>query len=203
MAAAAANDCYRPPVDAQLRYTVQWFHEWSEMQRGDFLPVLAQKLAPGSYINGLLSGVETLSCNEGRPPSLFQCRVKLFREWFETWSQAERDQLLGHIKSMDPSFYDKIQEELQALSGKATNGPTAARAQENGVDAPASPGGNREPSDEVSVAQEAVSEPVQELEPEAELEPEPKPELEAVEVDAVTSAAPVDVNAEDDASVSS
>lgn len=118
-----ANECYRPPTDAQLRYTVQWFHEWSEMQRGDFLPILAQKLAPGSYINGLLSGVETLSCNEGRPPSLFQCRVKLFREWFETWSQAERDQLLGHIKSMDPNFFNKVQEELETLSSKAGNGP--------------------------------------------------------------------------------
>lgn len=112
-----ANECYRPPVDAQLRYTVQWFHEWSEMQRGDFLPVLAQKLAPGSYVNGLLAGVETLSCNEnGRPPSLFQCRVKLFRDWFETWSPAEREQLLGHIKSMDPAFHTKIQEELEALA---------------------------------------------------------------------------------------
>lgn len=112
-----ANECYRPPVDAQLRYTVQWFHEWSEMQRGDFLPILAQKLAPGSYVNGLLSGVESLSCNEnGRPPSLFQCRVKLFRDWFETWSPAEREQLLGHIKSMDPAFHTKILEELEALS---------------------------------------------------------------------------------------
>lgn len=112
-----ANECYRPPIDAQLRYTVQWFHEWSEMQRGDFLPILAQKLAPGSYVNGLLSGVESLSCNEnGRPPSLFQCRVKLFRDWFETWSPAEREQLLGHIKSMDPAFHTKIQEELESLS---------------------------------------------------------------------------------------
>lgn len=117
-----ANECYRPPIDAQVRYTVQWFHEWSEMQRCDFLPILAQKLAPGNYVNGLLSGVEALSCNEGRPPSLFQCRVKLFREWFETWSQAERDQLLTHIKSMDPAFHTKIQEELQALSSKPTNG---------------------------------------------------------------------------------
>ncbi|KAK3912650.1 hypothetical protein KUF71_022238 [Frankliniella fusca] len=130
-----ANECYRPPTDAQLRYMVQWFHEWSEMQRGDFLPVLAQKLAPGTYVNGLLSGVETLSCNEGRPPSLFQCRVKLFREWFETWSQAERDQLLGHIKSMDPAFYNKVQEELETLSNKAGNGPVAALEKEEDVPA--------------------------------------------------------------------
>ena len=93
------------------------------MQRGDFLPILAQKLAPGNYVNGLVSGVETLSCNEGRPPSLFQCRVKLFKEWFESWSQAERDQLLNHIKSMDPGFHSKIQEELQSLTSKSANGP--------------------------------------------------------------------------------
>lgn len=126
-----ANECYRPPVDAQLRYTVQWFHEWSEMQRGDFLPILAQRLAPGSYVNGLLSGVDGLSCNEGRPPSLFQCRVKLFRDWFETWGQAERDQLLSHIKSMDPGFYTKMQEELDILSN---HGSSTAEVKTNGIE---------------------------------------------------------------------
>lgn len=141
-----ANECYRPPVDAQLRYTVQWFHEWSEMQRGDFLPILAQKLAPGSYVNGVLSGLDALSCNQGRPPSLFQCRVKLFRDWFESWGQAERDQLLGHIKSMDPGFHNKIQEELQSLSG---HGPAEDK------NAPASPQQNDQDPEEESAQDEA------------------------------------------------
>jgi len=112
-----ANDCYRPSVDAQLRYTVQWFHEWSEMQRDDFLPILTQKFAPASYVNGLISGMDSLGCGQGRPPSLFQCRVKLFREWVDGWSQAEREQLLSHIKSMDPAFHARVQEELGAPNG--------------------------------------------------------------------------------------
>ncbi|XP_034239172.1 uncharacterized protein C14orf119 homolog [Thrips palmi] len=161
-----ANECYRPPVDAQLRYTVQWFHEWSEMQRGDFLPVLAQKLAPGSYVNGLLAGVETLSCNEnGRPPSLFQCRVKLFRDWFETWSPAEREQLLGHIKSMDPAFHTKIQEELEALATGCR--PKPERDQDADEDAPVLGGVNHNHQaavQPVEVEAEAEAEAVEEIE---------------------------------------
>jgi hypothetical protein len=36
--------------------------------------------ASTGYVNGLVYGVEGLGCRDDRPPSLFQCRIKLFRE---------------------------------------------------------------------------------------------------------------------------
>jgi hypothetical protein len=112
-----SNAGYRPPVQAQVQYVVEWFNEWSEMQRGDFLPVLAQQFVPSSYVNGLVSGVEELGCRDDRPPSLFQCRIKLFREWSETWGAFEREQLLNQIKAVDAAFVSKFEEEVHSVSG--------------------------------------------------------------------------------------
>ncbi|XP_015584790.1 uncharacterized protein C14orf119 homolog [Cephus cinctus] len=99
---------------AQIRYVVQWFQEWSEMQRGDFLSVLLERCSPTGLVNGLVSGMESLGCKEdsNRPPSLFQCRVKLFQEWSQNWSQQEKDALLSSIKNMDPKFGEKYEQRL-------------------------------------------------------------------------------------------
>uniref|UniRef100_A0A1B6DWX9 Uncharacterized protein n=1 Tax=Clastoptera arizonana TaxID=38151 RepID=A0A1B6DWX9_9HEMI len=110
----ASSNGYVPSTQAQLGYIGQWFHEWSEMQRNDFLPILAQKFGTKGYVNGLLPGLEALNSFEDRPPSLFQCRIKLFREWSDNWSQVEKEQLLSRIKSMDPDFLQKYEKELMS-----------------------------------------------------------------------------------------
>jgi len=105
---------YVPTFQAQLRYLAQWFQEFSEMQRGDFLPVLVQRFGNKAYVNGLLPGMENVSTLEDRPPSLFQCRIKLFNDWTETWSQLEKEQLLTIIKAIDPQFSERFEKEVGA-----------------------------------------------------------------------------------------
>lgn len=58
--------------EAQLRYLLQWFEEFSELQREDFLPVLSA--ASGGKADQLAATLAGLSC-EDKPVSLFQCRV--------------------------------------------------------------------------------------------------------------------------------
>ena len=103
--------------EAQLRYIVEWFQEWSEMQRNDFLDVLLEQCGPPGLVNGLVSRMENLGYTEGseRPPSLFQCRVKLFREWSNNWSQQEKESVLASIKYTDSAFAEKYEEKLSAL----------------------------------------------------------------------------------------
>lgn len=98
----------------QLRYVVEWFQEWSEMQRADFLEILAERCGQPSSVNGLASLVDSMSCKEesNRPPSLFQCRVKLFHEWSQNWSQQEKDGLVSSIKNIDPKFAEKYDQRL-------------------------------------------------------------------------------------------
>lgn len=65
-------------IEAELRYINQWFTEWSELQRDDFLPIITEYLlqngSNGIYMNGIVSGLTSTTCDE-KPMSLFQCRV--------------------------------------------------------------------------------------------------------------------------------
>ena len=65
----------------QVRYLSEWFNTWSELQRDDFLPVLAQALAPAANLNGLIGGVTSMNVT-GRPPSLFDCQVRKCGSYF-------------------------------------------------------------------------------------------------------------------------
>lgn len=103
--------------EAKLRYVIEWFQEWSEMQRNDFLDILIEECEP-SLVHGLISKMENLGSDEEPVydrPSLFRCRVKLFREWSYKWSRQEKDFLLLSIKSADAAFAQKYDEKLLTL----------------------------------------------------------------------------------------
>jgi hypothetical protein len=112
MVVANANgSAYTPTVVAQVRYMLQWFGEWSEMERGDFLPVLVHGFGTnGGAANGLPAIMETLCKEEGRPLSLFKCRIKLFTEWVQTWSDDDKDSFLSGIRSMDTDFAERYEQ---------------------------------------------------------------------------------------------
>ncbi|CAH1979701.1 unnamed protein product [Acanthoscelides obtectus] len=61
-------------AEAQVRYLVQWFQEWSELQRSDFLPIMAEKYANRAYVNGIINSIANVECRE-KPMSLFECRI--------------------------------------------------------------------------------------------------------------------------------
>lgn len=62
--------------NAQLRYLVQWFGEWSELQRSDFLSILAENYAHKAYVNGIVNSISNMNCRD-KPMSLFECRVSI------------------------------------------------------------------------------------------------------------------------------
>ncbi|XP_012286917.1 uncharacterized protein C14orf119 homolog [Orussus abietinus] len=101
---------------AQMQYVIQWFQEWSEMQRGDFLDIVMDHWSNHlGLVDGLTPGIERLTCKDESirsHRSLFQCRVKLFREWSENWTQQEKDTLLSTIKAEDPKFAEKYEQRL-------------------------------------------------------------------------------------------
>lgn len=100
--------------EVQIQYVIKWFQEFSEMQREDFLNVLLES-HNSTGVNGLVTGLDDLNCAEDsnkKPPSLFQCRVKLFREWSQNWSQPEKDSVVASIKNLDPKFGEQYEERL-------------------------------------------------------------------------------------------
>ncbi|KAF5289859.1 hypothetical protein FQR65_LT01993 [Abscondita terminalis] len=98
--------------EAQIRYLIQWFNEWSELQRSDFLPILAEKFSNKIYVNGIVNHMSAVNCQD-KPMSLFECRIKLFKEWFVHWSPEQRENFLKKISDIDNTFADKLNAELQ------------------------------------------------------------------------------------------
>lgn len=115
VASSNSSAAYTPTIVAQIRYLLQWFGEWSEMERNDFLPVLVHGFrANGGAVNGLLPIMESLCKEDGRPLSLFKCRIKLFTEWVQTWSEDDKENFLNNIRSMDVDFAQLYEQKINA-----------------------------------------------------------------------------------------
>ena len=65
--------------DQQMNYLLAWFNGWSDLQREDFIPVLAEKLSSKMiHTNGIEENLNSLCIDNGRPPSLFKCQVSCY-----------------------------------------------------------------------------------------------------------------------------
>ncbi|CAH1163866.1 unnamed protein product [Phaedon cochleariae] len=97
--------------EAQIRYIVQWFQEWSEFQRSDFLPIMAENYANKAYVNGIINSISNVDCRD-KPMSLFECRVKLFKEWFLQWTTEQKESFFNQISEIDSEFGEKLNAEI-------------------------------------------------------------------------------------------
>lgn len=107
----------------QSAYLLSWFGEYSDLQRDDFLHVLAEKYTPlGPAGDGALGLSHLAIVNPDAPPSLFQCRMSLFDQWFQGWSDEDKASFLDRLRSLDPEFVDKLS---SIPNGTADHSPTA------------------------------------------------------------------------------
>lgn len=93
----------------ELNYLVTWFDEFSEMQKSDFFKIILKKYAGSNLDTELIaSAIEALKVAD-RPPTIFQCRMKLFDNWFANWSDEEKEDLLIRLKNLDSQFMETFQ----------------------------------------------------------------------------------------------
>jgi len=147
-------------IDGEFRYIIQWFKEWSELQRDDFVYVFVEYLARGStsnsnssevHMNGLVNSLANASVQD-KPMSLFQCRVssrkfpsplppfltvhcpqiKLFREWSPKWPIEFKCMLQEKISEIDAKVGEKIINELRGPHS-VHNGDVAVHLNANGT----------------------------------------------------------------------
>ncbi|GFW52693.1 uncharacterized protein TNCV_2392731 [Trichonephila clavipes] len=98
-------------IAEQLNYLIQWFMEYSEMQKEDFYAILLDAYSHKD-INGVSNSLNSLELNNDRPPSIFQCRMKLFREWHANWNEEEKNEFLARLGRMDEKFMEKFNAEI-------------------------------------------------------------------------------------------
>jgi hypothetical protein len=104
-------------ADQQMNYFLAWFQQWTELQKQDFVPILAEKMAAPGQVNGSLGGEDSFqsltASNSSRRPSLFMCQVKLFNDYFYGWSDDQKNYLVLRLKDIDPVFFKLYEEHLQ------------------------------------------------------------------------------------------
>ena len=88
--------------DQRMNYFLSWFQSWSELQKADFVTILHSNMN-----NSTSCGVNaTVNGDSGKkPPSLFECQVKLFNEWFSGWSDDQKNYIVVRLQAIDPDFY--------------------------------------------------------------------------------------------------
>lgn len=97
--------------DQQMNYLIAWFNDWSDLQKEDFVPVLAEKMSSKwAAVNGLTEEMEKLST---RAVSLFQCQINLFKDWVIGWSDDQKNYLILRLKDIDQSFSKKYERYLE------------------------------------------------------------------------------------------
>jgi hypothetical protein len=75
------NSHYQLTPEAEFRYVVNWFIEFSEFEKADFMAILIQWLLKNSEIcvNGMRDDASTASSTSSdgnKPMSIFLCRVR-------------------------------------------------------------------------------------------------------------------------------
>lgn len=163
----------------QIKYMSDWFGNWSEFQKDDFVTILAQKLRPTQLVNGLVTGLQNMNCSS-RPASLFTCQIKLFNDWWDSWNEEDRTNFQAKLREKDSKFWVELEGELagtrkkldedfflvssnsmptaEAGQGQALNTTTVtiAAADSTSVTVIATDGGNNGAGDSVTVNAEIV-----------------------------------------------
>ncbi|XP_054153509.1 uncharacterized protein LOC128952188 [Oppia nitens] len=112
-------------TDQQLIYLSQWFAEMSELQTQDFMKCLVNKYSNSGQLTdtALINGFQHFGMSD-RPASIFQCRIKLFNEWFAQWSDEEKAELLVRLRNINSTFMDEFQANLDLTHGAGGGGDT-------------------------------------------------------------------------------
>jgi hypothetical protein len=99
--------------DQQMNYLLSWFVNWSDLEKEDFVPVLAEKMSnKWATVNGICDEFQSIGI-EGRPVSLFQCQVALFKGWVSAWSDDQKTYLILRLKDIDQAFSRNYEKYLE------------------------------------------------------------------------------------------
>ncbi|XP_046372671.1 uncharacterized protein C14orf119-like [Haliotis rufescens] len=104
-------------VEKEIQTVAHWFQCWSPMQKEDFYKDLVEKAAP-PQVDALFDAMKTLNVQD-RPPSIFQCQLKLFNQWFGGWTQQDRNSFVIKLAEVDALFVQRFNEEVASLQGSS------------------------------------------------------------------------------------
>ncbi|KAM9789983.1 uncharacterized protein C14orf119 homolog [Neosynchiropus ocellatus] len=100
----------------EQRCVLSWFQSWTPAQRERFLQDLLGKAVPGKVCT-LLDSLSTLQVKD-RLPNIFECQLRLWSQWFESWGEDERNHFLHILEEIDPAFVSNFYRGVAATAGR-------------------------------------------------------------------------------------
>ncbi|KAM9844794.1 uncharacterized protein C14orf119 homolog [Aulostomus maculatus] len=100
----------------EQRCVLSWFQGWTSTQRERFLQDLLGKAVPGKVCT-LLDSLSTLQVKD-RLPNIFECQLRLWTQWFESWGEEERNHFLHILEESDPTFVAHFYRSVAGTAGR-------------------------------------------------------------------------------------
>ncbi|XP_068196072.1 uncharacterized protein C14orf119 homolog [Antennarius striatus] len=100
----------------EQRCVLSWFQAWSPSQRERFLQDLLGKAVPGKVCT-LLDSLSTLQVKD-RLPNIFECQLRLWTQWFDSWGEEERNHFLHMLEEQDPLFVAHFFRSVAGTAGR-------------------------------------------------------------------------------------
>ncbi|XP_022603786.1 uncharacterized protein C14orf119 homolog [Seriola dumerili] len=100
----------------EQRCVLSWFQGWTAAQRERFLQDLLGKAVPGKVCT-LLDSLSTLQVRD-RLPNIFECQLRLWSQWFESWREEERNHFLHILEERDPVFVAHFYSSVAGTAGR-------------------------------------------------------------------------------------
>jgi len=82
--------------------TLSWRKQWSPEEKNKFNQVLVEELSCFQEEQVLL-GFENMDIS-GDGLQMFNCQLRLFRNWFKSWSAQERDNFVRQLMEAEPDL---------------------------------------------------------------------------------------------------
>ncbi|XP_034039455.1 uncharacterized protein C14orf119 homolog [Thalassophryne amazonica] len=95
---------------------LSWFQGWNIPQRERFLQDMLGKAVPGKVCTLLesLSGLQV----KDRLPNIFECQLRLWTQWFDSWGEDERNHFLHMLEEQDPVFVAHFYRSVAGTAGR-------------------------------------------------------------------------------------
>ena len=106
------EDC----VQTQMSAVIHWFSNWTYHQRDEFMTNLVHKAVPNKLMTIVdsMSSLDVTDCEE----TMFACQLRLFGQWFSSWTDDQRNSFLEHLSNFDTTFVDQLNCKIAATSGQ-------------------------------------------------------------------------------------
>lgn len=100
----------------EQRCVLSWFQNWNGPQKERFLQDLVGKAVPGKVCT-LLDSLSTLQVKD-KLPNIFECQLRLWTQWFESWGEEERNHFLHMLEEKDPAFVAHFYRSVAGTAGR-------------------------------------------------------------------------------------